>query len=222
MTNNHSFQFPANDAAPSESASRPERDIKTTFKSSNRSDLRPGVSGQDVVHHGMVDTGLTSSSPNRFVADGGGQVEGNLSDDLGCRLVALDRRPVDAVLARRNALGSGHDLSVVLSDDINAPTPTDSFDVLSVSRESVGYYQRLEGLDPSVAKRIDTYVPVMDAAHWAVIEEFVRSVVADAEPDRLLTAKKWMNAVAHFALWCWQTACLDLNREVVFQPDVVS
>ena len=73
-----------------------------------------------------------------------------------------------------------------------------------------------------MAKRIDGYVPKMKPAYWAEIEVFVRAALRDANPDRWSTAQPWMSAVAGLALWCWQSAGIDLTNESVFDATTIS
>jgi integrase len=65
-------------------------------------------------------------------------------------------------------------------------------------------------------ERIADYTPQMPPAHWAVIEEFVRSAVTDAKPDTTDQAADYLTNVARLVLWVWRDAGLELERSVVF------
>jgi integrase len=67
-------------------------------------------------------------------------------------------------------------------------------------------------------RKIDSFTPKIDPSDWAVIEEFVRSAVRDAGPDRYTTAQPWLSSVAHFVQWSVNAECLPLDREVIFHP----
>lgn len=79
--------------------------------------------------------------------------------------------------------------------------------------------QASEGL--TVARRIGGFTPDIPERYWAVIEAFVRAAVADAQPKTPYDARNLLTPTARHVLWCWQTAGLPLQREVIFDRHVI-
>lgn len=52
--------------------------------------------------------------------------------------------------------------------------------------------------------------------HWEVIEDFVRDVVADCNPETVEDATYTLSTVTTYVHWCWKTAGLPLDRDVLF------
>jgi integrase len=73
-----------------------------------------------------------------------------------------------------------------------------------------------------VATKIKSFEPTMSQRDWAAVEEFSRSVVADAAPKTTAAAVDLLTAVSRLALWCHKSAGYPLEREVVFDRDVIS
>ncbi|MDQ2837066.1 MAG: hypothetical protein M3Y42_00635 [Actinomycetota bacterium] len=73
-----------------------------------------------------------------------------------------------------------------------------------------------------MARRIQEFVPDFDLAYWRVIEVFVRAAVSEAEPNTPYKAGQLLTILSRHVLWCWQTAGLPLEREIVFSRDVIS
>lgn len=67
-----------------------------------------------------------------------------------------------------------------------------------------------------MARRILNYTPDLPADHWAKIESFVRQAVADCVDRTPYDTKTLLHAVKAHVHWCWQTACVELNRDLIF------
>lgn len=67
-----------------------------------------------------------------------------------------------------------------------------------------------------MARRISEYTPAIPAGDWTHIEGFVRAAVAEAQPNTVYAARDLLISVTGLTYWCWQTACVPVEREVVF------
>jgi len=91
----------------------------------------------------------------------------------------------------------------------------------SVPGYMVSRWNRQASEGRTVARRIGGFTPDMPERYWQVIEGFVRSAVADAQPKTPYDAKNLLSTTARHVLWCWQTAGLALDREIVFDRAVI-
>ena len=202
---------------PTNSTSRPQADVETNLQASNSGDIRPGVSGQEVVNNRVVDASTLGQTAGTATSDESSEAESDTPDDLGHRVGAGLAGPVDAAGVRRLPLRSTHEATVVESEDGILSTG-----VFEDSEYAGGRNQHKTEAELDLAKRIDSYVPKMKPEYWAVIEDFVRAAVADAEPDRWSVAQPWMSFVSQHVLWCWQSTGMDLDRDVIFDPNTIS
>lgn len=195
---------------------RPESRIKSNLEASNGRHIRPGVSGQEVVHGGVLNASTLSDTSNAVGADDAQKVQREVANDLSNGVAADLIRPVRAAGAGRLALGSSHEGSVEVSEGSSG---TASISVVGVG--DGGSNQQTEEL-ADMAKRIERYVPKIAPEHWDHLEAFVRDAIRDAEPDRWSTAQTWLSYLTQHALWCWRDAGMDLEREVIFDPNTIS
>ena len=89
------------------------------------------------------------------------------------------------------------------------------------SSQTVGVNQQSVVLD-KVALTIESYTPDLPGEHWAVIGPFVRESVTACEQKTPYSARDLLAASARHVHWCWQTAGLPLDREVVFRREVIA
>lgn len=89
------------------------------------------------------------------------------------------------------------------------------------SSHTVGVNQQSVVLD-KVALTIESYTPDLPGEHWAVIGPFVRESVTACEQKTPYSARELLVASARHVHWCWQTAGLPLDREVVFRREVIA
>ncbi len=68
-----------------------------------------------------------------------------------------------------------------------------------------------------MAKRIQQFVPTIPARHWEVLEDLVREVVADTNPATVSDTTQTLSTVTTYVHWCWKTAGLPLDRDVLFE-----
>jgi integrase len=73
----------------------------------------------------------------------------------------------------------------------------------------------------SVAGIIARYRPRMEPAYEQIVGDFTRNVVLDSAPTSPDIARDRLATVAQFARWCWQSAALELDRRLLFQPSVI-
>lgn len=66
------------------------------------------------------------------------------------------------------------------------------------------------------------YRPAMPDTHWQAIGDFVRTAVVDSAPGTPYSIAELMSTVTRHVHWCWQTAGLDLDREVIFSRRVIA
>lgn len=74
---------------------------------------------------------------------------------------------------------------------------------------------------PTVQRVIDNYVADVPAAHWSIMEAFVRDSVTSLGLRTPGVARHYLAATAKFAHWAWQTAGAELNPQVVLRPNLV-
>jgi len=79
---------------------------------------------------------------------------------------------------------------------------------------------------PSEERRSDgpiaSYRPAIPQPYWEKVRPFVLNIMNDAEP--LLSkddALQTMSVLTRFGLWVWQSAGLELTREVVFRNELI-
>lgn len=60
------------------------------------------------------------------------------------------------------------------------------------------------------------------AAHWEHIGPFVLAVVADLHMPTVRKTKNYFTAVTAHVYWCWQALGMDLDRQQIFQLDVIA
>ena len=210
-----------NTYAASYGSMNPQLNAQSNLKSSDGDRLDPRGSFENLADDAVVHARLSGDLSQALGTDGGSQVQSDLAHDLSPRIDARLCEPVGAGVTGRIAAGSSHDHTLCELDSIDATCAIANLELRSTSTAGVSYSQSgEEALD--LAKHIDSYVPKMNAEDWAVIEEFVRDAVRDAEPDRWSVAAPWMSYVAQHVLWCWKIAGLDLNREVIFEPNTIS
>ena len=89
------------------------------------------------------------------------------------------------------------------------------------SSKTVGVNQQSVALD-KVALTIESYTPDLPDEHWAVIGPFVREAVSACEQKTPYSARDLFAASARHVHWCWQTAGLPLDRDVVFRREVIA
>lgn len=187
----------------------PQANAESDFQTRDAQGLDPRRAFQNLDHDGVVEVASPSDLSQAPLSDGLSQVEGESAHHLGVGLDALDVRPVGAQAPGRVAAGSGHasSLSVEFCQD-----------AALTSTAGDNYSQSDEGQDRTVAKKIETFTPKMDAKDWALIQDFVRGVITDAQPSRYETAGSWMSMVAALTLWTVKVERLPQEREVVLHP----
>ena len=72
----------------------------------------------------------------------------------------------------------------------------------------------------SVAEKIERYTPLMPQAHWAAIEEFVRSSVTEAQPATPYAARDLLSGFTQLVRWAWQRG-YELDRRVILDRFVI-
>lgn len=73
-----------------------------------------------------------------------------------------------------------------------------------------------------VALTITSYTPDLPGEHWAEIAPFVRQAVSACEQKTPYSAGELLAASARLVHWCWQSAGLPLERDVVFRREVIA
>lgn len=213
-------RFVNNPPAFSKSELRPEASIQTNFETGNRDRLNPSGSFENFADDTVVHSGLPGDLTQAPGTDSGAQVQGDLTHDFRSGVSANFGEPVGAGSAGRVAVGSSHDHTLCDVDSVDATCALEKFDVRSTSAGGFSYSQSEEEA-LYLAKKIDSYTPKMNPTHWAVIEEFVRAAITDAQPDRFTTAQPWLSNVAQLVMWCWKSECIELERELVFAPSTI-
>ncbi|MDP3894770.1 MAG: hypothetical protein Q8Q44_26285 [Nocardioides sp.] len=73
-----------------------------------------------------------------------------------------------------------------------------------------------------MALTIESYTPDLPGEHWAEIAPFVREAVSACEQKTPYSARELLVASARHVHWCWQTAGLPLDRDVIFRREVIA
>ncbi|MDK8172408.1 hypothetical protein QP735_07665 [Curtobacterium citreum] len=71
-------------------------------------------------------------------------------------------------------------------------------------------------------KEAGAYQPRIDDEYWAVIRDFVRSIVHRSHDAVAYSEKTLYWTVSEFALWAWQDAALPLEDRELLDRDVIS
>lgn len=201
----------------------PEVGTESGFEPGDGVEVGPDVAVDDVGDGGVVDPGLAHGGPEADPGEGGVEVQGEAAGDLGRVVVAAVVRPIGRDLGRLESGRSGHDDSV--GAEVRAGSAVASATGLLDDRYTtiVGSYHHPQlTVAEQVRHCIDTYTPTIAPEHWDVIGEFVRDAVSDCENKTAYAAHTLMVATTYHVLWCWQTAGLPLERDVIFRRDVIA
>ena len=68
---------------------------------------------------------------------------------------------------------------------------------------------------------VDTYTPALPPAHWEAIRGFVRESVLSLPDLDQQGIRRYLPPVTKHVHWCWQTAGLPLQREIIFHRDTI-
>lgn len=198
-----------------QSALRPQSNAESKLEPSDSHRFNPGSSLENFADDAVVDAGESANFAQAPASNRNAEVERDLAHDLGSVVAADFTIPVLGEIAGRVAAGTGHIETLPSSSLEN--TTCESLGLELWSTPGVSYSQS-EKDELTVAKKIDSFVPKIASDDWAVIGDFVREVVRDAEPDRYETAGSWLSLVAALTLWSWKVECLDLERDVILEP----
>lgn len=195
---------------------RPQIDPEPMLQTGDRGEVGPRRAVDDVCNDGVVDAGHVARPSETSAVQGHSEVDGEQPRRLRDRVGTRTGGPVTAEAAGRISLGPGHTGTVPKRREQSGDEGGDT-----AGLNDVGSYQRQASLFPgggesAVGKRVGGYTPKMPADYWEVIGDFVRAVVLDAQPKTPYSASDLLNAAAALTLWCWQTAGLELERNVVF------
>lgn len=146
-----------------------------------------------------------------------------MAGDLSGVVITGDGGPVGSNLGGLESGRSGHDDSVWPDEERGVAAPTTGELLDGHYTPIVGSYRHHEhSVAEQVRHCIDTYTPTIAPEHWAVIGQFVRDVVSDCENKTVYAAHTLIVATTYHVLWCWQTAGLPLERDVIFRRDVIA
>lgn len=73
-----------------------------------------------------------------------------------------------------------------------------------------------------MAAAIAHYTPELPPEQWAQIAGFVRAAVTDCHRGTVYSARELFKATTPLVAWCFWTAGLELDREEIFHPEVIS
>jgi integrase len=66
------------------------------------------------------------------------------------------------------------------------------------------------------------YTPEIESTHWAAIEPFVSSVIADADGLTPYRSRDLQVSVSRLTWWAWKSAGLPLERDVLLRREVIA
>lgn len=199
---------------------RPEIGFQAVFEPGDRCQVGPTDSAEDVAQHCVIDARALFRAAEASAVESDGESESKSASDLSSRVVAGFIGPGGAERARGLAFGPGHTATV--GEAVKGLREAHRRRTVVHVGHSGGNNHQLEACGDAVSRRIKEFVPDFDPAYWRAIEGFVRAAVFDAEPDMPRKSGKLLTVVARHTLWCWQTAGLPLEREIVFSRDVIS
>lgn len=194
-------------------AAGPQVSAKTGFEAGEGVAVRPDLAVQDVADGRMINARRRFGRPQAPSVERGSQSQREVSSDLRSRVVAGDIGPVPA-----QGAGGGPD-APRHKPTVDAGRPQTA--VVTPPGDVGGGNQRPGRAGGNVTRRIDHFTPDMPERYWQVIEAFVRAAVTDAGPAAVYTAANLLSTTSRHVLWCWQTAGLPLEREVVFDRAVI-
>jgi hypothetical protein len=197
-------------------AAGPQVGVEAGLEAGDGRKVGPGGAIEDCGDGRVVDAGERFCRSKAAAVKRDPEAQGELSGDLGGKVIAGRFGPVGARGFRGRSSGASHDPTV----DRSGPAvvvPANS--VVTAPVQDGGSKQRLVVNGEragAVAKRILNYTPQIPADHWAQIETFVRSAVADCFDDTPYSARVLLSVVSTYVHWCWQTAALPLERDLIF------
>lgn len=203
---------------PSNSTSRPQADVETTFNPTNSDRFDPRGTTKNLREEGVVNARLSSDVPEASASNGVFEVDSDLAHELGVRVTARLDRPQHTAEVRRIALGPDHADRLVHSEITNTTCTPVELELRSTLATGVSYHH---SVPEEVQVRINNYVPRIPAEDWAPIASFVRQAVADAEPKRLDTTRNMLAVVTSLADWCNAVACCEVTYPVVFEVTMI-
>lgn len=197
-------------------AAGPEVGFEAGFEAGDGGQVSPGGAVEDGGDGRVVYAGHRFRRTKAATVERSAKAEGQQAGDLGGAVIAGSFGPVGARRSRGGASGSGHESTV---DGSRPPVVVPANSAVTAPVQDVGSKQRrADGGERAgeVAKRIVNYTPQIPADHWAQIETFVRSAVADCYDDTPYSARVLLSVVSTYVYWCWQTAALPLERDLIF------
>lgn len=198
-------------------SSRPHVGAEPSFETGDRGEIRPRAAGENVADHAVIDSRDASGLPVAALPDGLTEAKCEQSGDLGDWVDARGAWPLGTRGFGRGPDRPGHASSV--EPAVALPLVHTGEPVTAV-RDDVGKNLRTFGA-AVVTHRIDTFTPEIKGAYWEIVGPFVRAAVADAQPKTPYAAKELLSVVTRLAVWAWQSAGLELERSVVFDPLVI-
>lgn len=202
-------------------AGGPEVGAESGFESGDGAEVGPGGSVEDIRDGRVVDArglfGVTQAHPG----EGGAEVEGESSGGLDVRFGGGSVGPTGDQFGGRGADGAGHGSTVgrvrlrAVEAGVGGITP-----VVGAFSNTVGVNQ--QSVVDKVALTIKSYTPDLPGEHWAQIAPFVRQAVSACEQKTPYSARELLVASARHIHWCWQTAGLPLELDVVFRREVIA
>jgi hypothetical protein len=197
--------------------SGPQIDVESGFQPSEGGDVSPSSTGQNIANGRVIDACERFRSTQASIAKSLTKRECEEPGCFGDLIITGGLGPVRAVGIGGGSYGSRHEPIVVINPAESVDTTTN----VTPLNYAVGSNQLLDrGLDP-MTKRINNFTPEMPERYWAVIETFVRAAVTDAQPSTVYSAHNLLSSVSRHVLWCWQSAGLELERKVIFDPLVI-
>lgn len=202
----------------------PQVDPESGFEAGDGAQVGPGSSVEYVGDGRVVHAGDRFGGAQAAVAEGGAEVEGEKSGGFDVREGRGRVGPTVDEVGGWLADGAGHSATVG-RPRLRAVDPGRL--VAAGAAESVGGFSEGVGVNQQsavdkVALTIESYTPDLPGEHRAVIATFVRQAVSDWEQKTPYSARELLIASARHVHWCWQTAGLDLDRDVVFRREVIA
>lgn len=208
-------------ASPKRSTLRPDSDTQTQLEACDSRRLDPRGTAQNGGDDGVRHSSLPSDGAKASVTNRHPQILGNLAHDFSDRVRGDSAGPLGTADAGSISPGANHPATV---SEGAAATPRVDFSAKSTLRStpSTGHnYDHWSEKGQDLSRRIDQYVPALPASQWAEIADFVRAAVLDADPNRVDTAKNWLNSVAYLVAWATDSGTCTLDRAEVFSSRTI-
>ncbi len=202
-------------------AARPQIDTQSVFKQDSRVQVWPRGPVQDGANGGLVDAAQLGNSSCGTLTHGLAQGQSELAGDLSGGIVGRHMRPTVTTVGGRSAQRPTHEPSLRRTTPHLRLLTSPRDNGITSSHDGFTHHPRGR-VRWTVDELIVSHRGRIPAAYWDHIGPFVLAVIKDLDMPTTRKAKNYFTAVTAHVLWCWQTLGMALDREQIFQVDVIA